>query len=112
MKILFTAKEDNWDAPIDPRFGRMAYILLYDEESGELSSIPNPEADSVGHHVGLEMADRVLGLHPDVIITGNGPGNKVARVLYRSNIVIYVGAENMSVKEAYEAFKANDLQTL
>ena len=37
MKIAFTAKGTDWDAEIDPRFGRTQYIIIYDDEKkGEL----------------------------------------------------------------------------
>jgi len=109
MRILFTAKGKHWDSSMDPRFGRMDFMVLYDEEGDELVSIPNQKAESMGHGAGLQTAKKVLELHPDVIITGNGPGKKALEILHRSNVRMYVGAGEMTIKEAYEAFKADAL---
>ena len=32
MKIAFTTKGKKWDSPMDSRFGRTDYILIYDEQ--------------------------------------------------------------------------------
>jgi predicted Fe-Mo cluster-binding NifX family protein len=47
VKIIFTSSGEGWDAKIDPRFGRTDYILLYNEETEELSSIDNREIQDV-----------------------------------------------------------------
>jgi predicted Fe-Mo cluster-binding NifX family protein len=50
-------------------------------------------------------------LNPDVLITGNGPGGNAAAVLRNSPMKIYVGAGEMTVKEALGAFKNGELKT-
>ncbi len=110
MKIVFTAKGSGWDSQMDPRFGRMDILVIYDEEKDELVAVPNSETEAMEHGAGLQTAKKVLELKPDVIITGNGPGRKALEILHRSNVKMYVGAGEMSLKEAYEAFKNNELQ--
>ncbi len=110
MKIVFTAKGSSWDSPMDPRFGRMDILVTYDEEKEELVAVPNSETESMEHGAGLQTAKKVLELNPDVIITGNGPGRKALEILHRSDVRMYVGAGDMTIKEAYEAFKENKLQ--
>lgn len=110
MKIVFTAKGSNWASKIDPRFGRMDVMLTYDEIKDELIALPNNKAESTGHGIGSQIAKKVLELNPNVIITGNGPGRKALDILQNSDVEIYIGAANMSVKEAYEAFKNNRLE--
>ncbi|MEA3418563.1 MAG: NifB/NifX family molybdenum-iron cluster-binding protein [Campylobacterota bacterium] len=110
MKIVFTAKGSGWDSPMDPRFGRMDILVTYDEEKEELVAVPNSETEAMEHGAGLQTAKKVLELNPDVIITGNGPGRKALEILHRSDVRMYVGAGEMSIKEAYEAFKNNELQ--
>ena len=109
MKIVFTAKGSNWDSLMDPRFGRMDILVIYDEEKDELVAVPNSETEAMEHGAGLQTAKKVLELKPDIIITGNGPGRKALEILHRSNVKMYVGAGEMSLKEAYEAFKNNEL---
>ncbi len=110
MKIVFTAKGENWDSPMDARFGRMEMLVVYDEENNKLESVSNNETDAMEHGAGLQTAKKVLDLNPDVIITGNGAGQKALDILKKSNVKMYIGANDMSIKEAYEAFKNNKLQ--
>ncbi len=110
MKIVFTAKGENWDSPMDPRFGRMDMLVVYDEDSDKLEAIPNNETEAMEHGAGLQTAQKVLDLNPDIIITGNGAGQKALAILKRSNVKMYTGAGDMSLKEAYKAFKNSKLQ--
>ena len=97
---------------MDPRFGRMDILLTCDDKKEELVALSNSETETMAHGAGLQTAKKVLELNPDVIITGNGPGRKALEILQRSDIKIYVGAGDMSIKEAYEAFKDNRLQKI
>jgi predicted Fe-Mo cluster-binding NifX family protein len=38
MKIIFTAKENDWNAQMDQRFGRAEMFLFYDEEVDSLEA--------------------------------------------------------------------------
>jgi len=111
MKIVFTAKGDSWDSQMDPRFGRMELLVTYDEDTQTLQTATNSETESMEHGAGLQTAQKVLELKPDVIITGNGAGQKALAILQRSNVKMYVGAGDMTIQEAYEAFKADKLKT-
>lgn len=110
MKVVFTAKGDQWDSPIDERFGRAEYLLLYDEDTKTLKSNDNRENAFASHGAGPKTAQLVFNLKPAAIVTGNGPGEKAAKALERAGADIFVGAGGMTVKEAYEAFKAGNLE--
>lgn len=112
MKIAFTAKGTDWNSIIDARFGRTDFILLYDEDNGALTSEDNRDIEGVAHGAGPQTAQKLFDLSPDVLITGNGPGGNAAEVLQRANLKIYVGAANMTVKQAYEAYKKGSLSLL
>jgi len=109
MKILFTTKGNEWSSPMDARFGRMEMMVIYNEESDTLEALPNDETETMEHGAGLQTAKKVLKHSPDVIITGNGAGGKALDILKTSNVKIFVGAGEMSIKEAYEAYKNNKL---
>jgi predicted Fe-Mo cluster-binding NifX family protein len=49
-------------------------------------------------------------LNPDILITGNGPGGNAAAVLKNTPLKIYVGAGEMTVKEALSAYKDGKLR--
>ena len=109
MKIVFTTKGNSWDSQIDPRFGRSEMFLVYDDELDTLKEVSNSEAEAMEHGVGMQTSKKIINLKADVVITGNGAGEKALEILKATNIKFYIGASDMSVKEAYEAFKANKL---
>jgi len=109
MKIAFTAKGTDWKAEIDPRFGRTDYIVMYDDASKELSSVDNRAVEDVAHGAGPQTAQKLFDLGPDVLITGNGPGGNAATVLQKTKLKIFVGAGDMSVQAAYDAYKKGTL---
>jgi len=110
MKIVFTAKGNDWSSDMDARFGRSDIFLVYDDTTDTLEAISNADSVNKEHGVGLQSSKKVLKLGADVIITGNGAGEKALDILKSSNIKLYTGAGDMSVKEAYEAFKNDTLK--
>ena len=109
MKIAFTAKGTQWDSMMDPRFGRTEFLLLYDEEKDELIHFDNRNVEDETHGAGPKTAQKLFELHPNVLITGNGPGDNASRVLENAEISIYTGAGNLTVREALDAYQNNSL---
>ena len=110
MKIAFTTKGTEWESQMDPRFGRTPFILTYDEDTDSLSSIDNSAVEDVAHGAGPQTAQKLFDLKPDVLITGNGPGGNAATVLAKAGLKIYIGAGEMTVRAAYEAYKQGELK--
>ena len=109
MKLLFTSKGTEWDSPMDPRFGRTQFFFLYDEESGEILTYDNTAIENESHGAGPKSAQKLAELGARTLITGNGPGGNAGAVLQAAGIEIYAGAGEMTVREAYEAYKKGDL---
>lgn len=110
MKIAFTSKGKDLDSVIDPRFGRSAYFLFMEENKQEFTVMDNSDIESVEHGAGTKTSSRLIAHEPDILITGNGPGGNAAEVLARTKIRIFTGAGEMTVKEAYTAWKNNNLK--
>lgn len=110
MKIVFTSKGESWDSEIDPRFGRTEFFVLYDEESGALSHYDNRETSMEQHGAGPKAAQKLFDLQAKVLITGNGPGGNAATVLEKSGIKVFAGAEGMTLREAFQAYKNGSLR--
>lgn len=110
MKIAFTSKGQDWDAQIDPRFGRTEFLGIYDEESEKLQFVDNSEIENQAHGAGPLTAKKIFELDPDVLITGNGPGGNAEGLLRKRNMKIYVGAGIMTLKQAYEAWQNDKLE--
>ena len=110
MKLAFTAKGTDWDSQMDPRFGRTEFILVYDEEKESFESFDNRDIENDAHGAGPKTSQKLFELGAQVLITGNGPGGNAATVLEKAGVKSYIGAGEMSVKQAYEAYKNNKLK--
>ncbi|MDX9696744.1 MAG: NifB/NifX family molybdenum-iron cluster-binding protein [Bacteroidales bacterium] len=110
MKIAFTTKGTEWDSLMDPRFGRTEFILVYDEEKKEFASFDNREIENEAHGAGPKTSQQLFEMGAQVLITGNGPGGNAAAVLEKAGVKALVGAGEMTVKQAYEAYKNNQLK--
>ncbi|MFA8436012.1 MAG: NifB/NifX family molybdenum-iron cluster-binding protein [Marinifilaceae bacterium] len=108
MKIVFSAKGKDWDAPTDPSFGRAQGFLLFDEEKNELSWHSNEQNVMASQGAGIQAAQNVANLGAEVLVTRYA-GPKAYRTLKKSSIQIYSISEEMSVRDAYEKFKAGEL---
>lgn len=112
MKIAFTTKGTSWDSAMDPRFGRTEYFMIYDEEKEELTHIDNRDSANDAHGAGPKTAQKLFNFEPKVLITGNGPGGNAATALEKTGIKIFIGAGDMTAKDAYDAYKNNKLKKL
>jgi predicted Fe-Mo cluster-binding NifX family protein len=112
MKIAFTSTGPDWNSIIDSRFGRTEYIILFDEATEQFSAINNASVKNDAHGAGTATSQKVFELKPDVLITGNGPGETALKVLKMIDMRIFIGVHNISIAEAYEAYKNNKLTPL
>ena len=110
MKIVFTAKGTDMDSAMDPRFGRTEYFVIYDEDTKNVDSYDNRAIEGEAHGAGPKTAQKLAEYGAEVLITGNGPGGNAAAVLKTTGTEVFVGAGDMTVKEAYEAYKAGALK--
>ena len=110
MKIAFTAAGKDWDAMIDPRFGRTEYIVVFDEATDKLSVIDNSSVKNEAHGAGTATSQKIFELNPDVLITGNGPGNNAAKALEQMEMKTFVGAQDLTLKQALVQYREGKLK--
>ncbi|MDC7246002.1 MAG: NifB/NifX family molybdenum-iron cluster-binding protein [Sphaerochaetaceae bacterium] len=110
MKIVFTAKGTELSSAMDPRFGRTDYFVIYDDVTKEVQSFDNRAIENAAHGAGPKTAQKLAELGAQVLITGNGPGGNADAVLKTTGVEVYVGAGEMTVEKAYEAYKAGSLK--
>lgn len=110
MKIAFTSAGKDLDAQIDPRFGRTAFIVLLNTETGKLEVIDNAAIQNEAHGAGTATAQQLFALKPDILITGNGPGETAAKVLKKSAVRVFVDAHHLSLREAWQRFENGELK--
>ncbi len=88
MKVAISSTGDHFDAPLDPRFGRAAYLLLIDSDTGAWEAIANSAASQAGG-AGVQAATTVVDSGAQVAISGSF-GPKADRVLRAGNVKTYV----------------------
>ncbi len=47
MKIAITSENNSLNSKLDQRFGRCAYLVIYDSETQSVEFIPNPNVENV-----------------------------------------------------------------
>jgi len=107
MKIAVTAKNDNLESDVDPRFGRCSHFLIVDTDTMDFESISNQSA-MVSGGAGIQAAQTVAKTGVKIILTGN-MGPNAFQTLSAAGIKVYVGATG-SVKEAIEQFNRGELK--
>lgn len=110
MKIVFTSQGPDMDSLMDSRFGRAAYLVSYSSDNNTVGAISNSEMASEAHGAGSGTSKKLLELKPDVLITGNGPGETASKIIKLMNIKTFANAHGMTLHEAHEAFKQGKLK--
>ena len=112
MKILFTAKGEEWDSQLDPHFGRAKGFILYDTEIENHMWISNEENIEAAHGAGIQAAQKASQLGAEVLITGR-VGPKAKSTLDSSGIQICTVETPCTLREAYSKFNNSrkDLST-
>jgi predicted Fe-Mo cluster-binding NifX family protein len=107
MKICVTASGNTLDVPIDPRFGRAAYLTIVDSENMAFETISNAASGAMGG-AGIQAAQTLAKKSVSVLITGN-VGPNAFQALSAANIKIVTGASG-TVREVVEKYKRGELR--
>ena len=110
MKVAVTSQGTRMDSPVDPRFGRAAFFIVVDTESGKHSSHDNTQNLNAVQGAGIQAAHNVVRLGVEAVITGN-VGPKAFKALEAGGVKVYTGTAE-SVGEAIEQFQAGRLQSI
>lgn len=103
MKIVISAMGPGLDANVDPRFGRAAYLLVIESETGELiEAIDNAQGRDAAQGAGISAAALVADKGVKAILTGR-VGPKAMPVVERAGIQV-VSDVSGTVREAVERF--------
>lgn len=87
MKVAISSTGNSLDASLDPRFGRCAYFIFVDSETGEFEAIANTAASQSGG-AGIQAATTVVERGAKVAISGS-VGPKADRALVAGGVQIY-----------------------
>jgi predicted Fe-Mo cluster-binding NifX family protein len=102
MKLAVTSTGPDLDSPVDPRFGRAAYILIVDADTLAVEVIDNAENVNAFKGAGIQAASAISDKQADVLLTGFcGPNAFKALEAARVKVA---GDVSGTVREAVAAF--------
>lgn len=107
MKVAVTSQGPGLDSPVDPRFGRAAFFVVVDLDSGEATTVSNEINLNAAQGAGIQAAKSVAGLGVAAVLTGQ-VGPKALAGLRAAGVKAYAGAAG-TVRQAVENHKAGRL---
>jgi predicted Fe-Mo cluster-binding NifX family protein len=102
MKIAVTSQGTDLEAPVDPRFGRAAYILIVDSETFDFEVLDNKENVNALKGAGIQAATMVNDKGAEVLLTGFC-GPNAFKAMNAANIGVANDASG-SIREAVTAY--------
>jgi predicted Fe-Mo cluster-binding NifX family protein len=102
MKIAVTSTGKDLDSPMDPRFGRAAYILIVDTDTLAFEALDNAENVNAFKGAGIQAATMICDKHADVLLTGFC-GPNAFKTLEAAHVKV-AGDVSGTVREAVAAF--------
>jgi predicted Fe-Mo cluster-binding NifX family protein len=111
MRVAISAQGDDVDSLVDPRFGRAAWFIFADSESGSFTAMPNAENADASGAAGTQAADQVVAQNVEAVITGN-VGPSAHGMLAAADVRIFHGGNGVTVREALARLRADDLDPM
>jgi predicted Fe-Mo cluster-binding NifX family protein len=98
MKIIITSKGNNLNSKFDLRFGRCAWLCVYNTETKNTEFIEN-ENKNINGSAGTKIAEKVAELGAESVISGDF-GPKAKTLLEKLKIQMVIPKEgNKSIGE-------------
>jgi len=102
MKIAVSSTGTDLDSPVDPRFGRAAFILIVDSETFDYEVLDNSENINAFKGAGIQAASMISNKKSEILLTGFC-GPNAFKALNAAKIGVANNADG-SVKDAVTAF--------
>lgn len=96
----------NLDSPVDPRFGRCAYLVLVGPEGDELEAVPNAGRDAA-RGAGIQTARMLVDRKVEAVLAAQVGPNALA-VLEAAGIKVY-GDITGTVAAALRRYRQGEL---
>ncbi len=107
MKIAVSSLGESLDSPVDQRFGRARFFILYDLDNETWSARSNVHNRDAAQGAGIATAHLVAEWGAQAVITGHCGPNAFA-ALAAAHIDVYQEARG-SVHEMLKAYEKNTL---
>jgi predicted Fe-Mo cluster-binding NifX family protein len=107
MKIALTTSGNDFNAPLDGRFGRAPKFLIYDLEAKTFEIVDNEQNLNAAQGAGNQSAQTIGRLGVGALITGHC-GPKAFKVLKVAGIKIY-NTSAATLTEALDQYQGHKL---
>ena len=111
MKIAVSATTDSPQSPVDPRFGRAKWFMLFESEGATWKTVDNVQNLNASQGAGIQAAANVVNAGAEVLISGHC-GPKAFTVLTKAGVAVYRISGEYTVTTAMEAYRKGVLQKL
>jgi predicted Fe-Mo cluster-binding NifX family protein/predicted DNA-binding protein (UPF0251 family) len=108
-KVAISSEGPTLDDALDPRFGRAAGFVIVDPETLEFKYLDNGASQTMAQGAGIQAAEIVARAGAGVLLTGF-VGPKAFQALSAAGVKIAQNLENMTVRQALEAYKNNEVE--
>lgn len=109
-KIAVCAAGEALSSNVDGRFGRCAYLILWDEDNKSFKSIPNQAAQRA-HGSGTSTAQLLVSEGVKRLLVGR-IGPKAFEVINKGGIKVYKAEEGQTVQTVLDACLQGDLEEI
>ncbi|HEY44472.1 MAG TPA: dinitrogenase iron-molybdenum cofactor biosynthesis protein [Anaerolineae bacterium] len=109
MKVAITAGEPNFEAKLEPRFGRCAYFLIVETETQDWKPMQNPAADAMGG-AGPQAAQFLADQGVEAVISGEFGPNAYTALEAAGIRMFRTRVENIS--SLFEKFLTDQLEPI
>lgn len=110
MKVAISPSGSTPDALIHRLFGRAEWFLVFEEGDAEVKAFRNRYAETETG-AGIGCAQDLVREGVEEVISGQ-VGPKAYEVLSRAGVKVYVAPPKVTVREAYEKFRASALMRM
>lgn len=109
MKIAISTQGREKNSPVDPRFGRAAWFVIIDSETGDIVDVlDNRAAQDAAHGAGINAATVVAESGAQAVLTGR-VGPKAFAVLDAAGINV-ISDVSGTVEDALERFRSGSVK--
>ncbi|MGI6452168.1 MAG: NifB/NifX family molybdenum-iron cluster-binding protein [Syntrophomonadaceae bacterium] len=109
-KIAITSTGYSNSSPVDSRFGRCNYFMIWDQDTREFESISNNGTEAA-HGAGTGAVQNLVKNGVGVLITQR-VGPKAFAALSQAGIKVFSRGEAETVEEALKSYEAGQLQEI
>jgi len=104
MKLIISAQNSSLESQVDRRFGRCAWLILFDTDTNQWEAFQNPGASQSGG-AGVAAAQFVVDKKADVVLSGDF-GPNASRAFQAAKIGMQRFTDSTTtVQEAVNQFK-------